>query len=164
MRGEKDRAAPVTVLGYDLQELLLHQRIQTRGRLIEHEQLGVVKQRLDQTDLLTIASRKLADRPIQIGFEPLRQQGSGPKAAHAASLGAELEELPTRQPRIAGEVTRKIAHPGANLAAPSVAVEAEQKCLAAGRMKQVEQGTDRRRLARAVGTKEPVHLASTDLD
>ncbi len=78
VRGEEHRAA----LGADLAEqrvkALLHERIETGDRLVQDQQLGLVHERLDQAELLSVAGRQLADRAIEIGVEPL-----GQRVAHA---------------------------------------------------------------------------------
>ena len=73
VRGEKDSPSTAAELDDDSEELLLHQRIKPGRRFVEHQQLRVVKQRLDQSDLLTVAPREIPDPPVQIRLKSLRQ-------------------------------------------------------------------------------------------
>jgi hypothetical protein len=50
-------------------ELLLHERVEPAGRLVEHEQLGFVHERLDQADLLLVALRQVAHRSAEVDAE-----------------------------------------------------------------------------------------------
>ena len=52
--GQEDRASAIAVLADHGHELLLHQRVKPGRRLVEHEQLRVVEQCLDQPDLLSV--------------------------------------------------------------------------------------------------------------
>jgi hypothetical protein len=42
MRGDEDGAAPFALLGDEGEELLLHQRVEAAGRLVEDQQLWLV--------------------------------------------------------------------------------------------------------------------------
>ena len=74
VRGEKDGPSTAAELDDDSEELLLHQRIKPGGRFVEHQQLRVVEQRLDQSDLLTVAPGEIPDPAVQIRLESLRQR------------------------------------------------------------------------------------------
>jgi hypothetical protein len=52
------------------------------------EDLGLVKQRLDDADLLPVAAGQLAHRPVEVGLEALGQHRRRARAAHAADRGA----------------------------------------------------------------------------
>jgi hypothetical protein len=162
--GEEDCHAAIAVLADHRDELLLHQRIESRCRLVEHEQLRVVEERLDQTDLLSVPAREITHTASEVSFEPLRQSGSRPEVVHPARGGAELQELAAREPRIAREVAREVAEPRSDLSARLPAVAPEYAREAARRMQQVEQRADRRRLASTVRSKEPVDLPALNRD
>ena len=156
VRGEEHRATPLAVLADHGKDLLLHQRVKARRRLVEHQQLGLVEQRLDQTDLLAVAARELADPPVEIGLKPLRQHRPRPQAGHAARIGAELQELAPGEPRIAPKVAREVTQPRADLAARQMTVEPEdQRPPARRRVKQGKQRPDCRRLASPFGPRNP---------
>ena len=144
----------LAVLGDDGQELLLHQRIKTRGRLVEHEQFRIVKQRLDQPDLLPVAAGELAERPIEIGLEPLGQQGCAPRPFIPRASAQNLKnsrpvsreshaKSPGRLPRRAriSRLWSRLSSPN-RVAVPRVGME------------KVEQRSDRRCLAGSVRTEE----------
>jgi len=50
-------------------EAALHERVEAGDRLVEDQQLGLAHERLDQPDLLAVAGRELAHRPVQVGPE-----------------------------------------------------------------------------------------------
>ena len=55
--GRQEHRAPVgRGLAQELVEGLLHQRVEPGGRLVEHEQFGPVRERLDEPDLLLVAA------------------------------------------------------------------------------------------------------------
>ena len=56
VRGEEDRGSGPRDFATEVPELVLHERVDTRSRLVEDEQLGSVHERLDQGDLLTVAA------------------------------------------------------------------------------------------------------------
>ena len=58
VRGEKHRAPLGGGLPEEVEHLLLHERVETRRRLVEDEQLRPVGERLDQADLLPVALRE----------------------------------------------------------------------------------------------------------
>ena len=61
-------------------EALLDERIEPGDRLVEDQQLRLVHERLDQPELLAVAGRELADRPVELGFEALRQRVAQPRS------------------------------------------------------------------------------------
>ena len=87
VRGEEHGGAALALLGDDGQELLLHQRIEPGGGLVEDQQLGLVEERLDQADLLAVAARQLAQRARQVGLEALGERLRAPQAVHAPQRG-----------------------------------------------------------------------------
>ena len=101
VRGQEDRASAVAVLADHRHELLLHQRVKPGRRLVEHQQLRVVEQRLDQPDLLSVPARQIAHPSAEVRFEMLRQDRRRAEDVHAPGGGAELEELAAGEPRIA---------------------------------------------------------------
>src|SRR6266542_4172254 len=75
VRGHEDGLAGGPGLAYQLLELLLHERVQAAGRLVEDEQLRVVHERLYQADLLLVPLGQGADLPGGVQLEPLGQVG-----------------------------------------------------------------------------------------
>ena len=70
VRREEDRPATADDLRDELVERLLHERIEPTRRLVEHEQVGVVHERLDETDLLPVPARELLDPAAEVEVEP----------------------------------------------------------------------------------------------
>ena len=52
-------------------KLVLHQRIESRDRFVEDEQLGLMHEGLHEAELLTVAGGELPDRPIELGAETI---------------------------------------------------------------------------------------------
>jgi hypothetical protein len=162
VRGQEHRPAAIALLGDEPQELLLHQRIEPAGGLVEHQQLGIVERGLDKADLLAVAARELAERPVHVRLEALRELGPASEIAHAASLGQERQQLLAGQSRVIAEVAREVPQPRADRAAVPAAVEPEDLRRAARGMQEVEQRAHRRRLAGTVRPQETEHLAGFD--
>ena len=53
-------------LGDELVEGLLDEGVETGGRLVEHQQVGRVHERLDEPDLLPVPLREGADGAIEL--------------------------------------------------------------------------------------------------
>ena len=80
--------AACALLGDDLVELLLHERIQAARRLVEDEQLGRMEERLDEADLLAVAAREVPDRTIEVRARSARRarpSGQGPRMPRSAA-------------------------------------------------------------------------------
>jgi hypothetical protein len=73
MRQEEDRCPLPCHLTYELLELVLEERVETRRGLVEHQQLGAVHERLDQRDLLPVAAGQASDRSLDVESEALRE-------------------------------------------------------------------------------------------
>ena len=84
VRGEEDRAAALAFLAHQGEELLLHQRVQAARRLVEDEQVGAVEEGEDQADLLAVAARELAQRPLEVGPEAPSQLFGAARSVDAA--------------------------------------------------------------------------------
>src|SRR5437762_1201585 len=62
MRGQQDRALLAAQIGYQLVDLQPSLRIESRGRLVEEQQLRIVEQRQGKGEPLLLAAGKL---PVQ---------------------------------------------------------------------------------------------------
>ena len=82
MRGEEDGPPLRGDLPEERVKALLDERIEPRDRLVEDQQLGLVHERLDQAELLTVTRRQLADPPVEIGVEPLCKRVANPARRH----------------------------------------------------------------------------------
>ena len=65
----------VARLAHDLEEGLLDERIEARGRLVEDQQVRPVLERDDQPDLLLVALRVLLEPAARVEVEPLDELG-----------------------------------------------------------------------------------------
>jgi hypothetical protein len=66
-----------------------------------------VRERLDDTDLLLVALRQPADRPVEVEPEPLRERRDAVGAAAAAQPGEVVQQLPSRAAAVGNdELTR----------------------------------------------------------
>ena len=73
VRGEEDGHAAGIFFADQVEELALHQRIESAGGFIQEEQLGAVQQPLHDADLLLVAVGEVADAPVQFQFHRFRQ-------------------------------------------------------------------------------------------
>jgi len=74
VRGEEDRHATGILLTDQVEESALHQRVEAGSRLIQEEQLGAMQQALDDTHLLLVAVREIADATVHLELHRLRQR------------------------------------------------------------------------------------------
>ena len=137
----------------------LHQRVEARRRLVEHEQLGVRGQRGDERDLLAVAlgvacAPSWPGRARSARAGSARRRGSRPPRRRPSRSMASPPVSDRPQADVAGHVGQ--APVDGDRVAPRVA--AEQGGRPAVGAQQPEQDADRRRLARAVGPEEAVHL------
>ena len=84
VRREEDRAAAPGDLRDELVERLLDERIEPARRLVEHEQVGIVHERLDEPDLLPVPARQLLDPAVEIEVEPLGELVAASRRARRA--------------------------------------------------------------------------------
>ena len=162
MRRKEHRRPARARLADQLVEDLLVQRIESPGGLVEDEQRRPMHEREDEQQLLLVAMRVLAVTPAEIEVEPLgearhdRVRNSTPQAGdvrhdHGAAPAAELR-------RLAGDVADLALHRDG----VALAVEPEDRRASARRMDHSHEEPDRRRLSRAVRSKETEHLAFVD--
>src|SRR4051794_36470888 len=118
-----------------------------------------MESREDQADLLAVAPRQLAERPVQIGAESLGEGLGAAESLHSPQTGKQPQRLaPTRLLAVA-EVPRQVSQAGADSNTLAPAVEVEEARAAAGRVQKVQQSANRRRLPRAVGSQEAEHFS-----
>ena len=93
----------------ELEERLLDERVETRRRLVEDEQIGLVLQRDDQPDLLLVALAVLAEPPARVEVEAIDQPVDvGP--VHAAAQVREVgDRVGTGEPVVQVEFARQVA-------------------------------------------------------
>jgi hypothetical protein len=145
------------------QELLLHQRVQAAGRLVQDQQLRCVHERLHQADLLPVALREAADPGAQLQVEPAGQlldAAGGDATTEVAQVG---ERLADRLAPVDGELAGQVADTAPQRGAARPRPGAQHPDLAAAGPDQVQQQPDGGGLAGAVGAEVAEHLARPDL-
>jgi hypothetical protein len=144
-------------------ELLLQERVEPAGRLVQHQQLRLVHERLHDADLLPVALRQALDLPVEVEAEVVGEAGDPAGGDAAAQTPQVFQELAGGLPAVHDEVAGQIADPPAQGDAVGPRVEPEHPDVAGGGPDQVEQDADGGGLAGAVGAQEAVHLTGPDL-
>jgi len=143
-------------------KLVLHQRIQPGGGLVEYEQLGPVHEREHDPELLAVALRELVDAPVEADLEALHELLAPRRLDAAARVREPVEQPPAGDPRVQLQLPGEIPAARVDRDAVAPAVKPEHPRAARARMLQVEQHSDRGRLARPVGLGEPEHDPGLD--
>jgi hypothetical protein len=144
-------------------ELLPHQRIEPLRRLVEHEHIGLVHERLDQGHLAPVAMRQVVDRDRRVEVQP-RGERVDPIGARAVAERGEGPQVPLAgEPLVETELDGDVAHAGVDRSRVRGAVEPEDADPRRG-PDQVEHRADPGGLARAVGAEEPEDLAGPDVE
>ena len=159
VRREEDRPALGPRLADELEEGLLDERVQTRGRLVEDQQVRSVLERDDQPDLLLVALRVLLEPPARIEVEPLDQLGDVPGVDAAAQVREVLDRVGAGQPVVQVELAGQVADAAVDRDRVDGRLDAEDLGPPGGRADEVEQDPHRRRLARSVRAQEAEDLA-----
>ena len=149
-------------LAHEQAELVLQQRIEPARRLVEDEQLGTVHERLHEPELLAVALRELADRPVEHDTEALDERVPQPRIDRSAETGEGSELLVAREPVVQAQVAGQVADAPAGGDAVAAAVEPEHERLTFGGPNHVEQQPDRRALAGPVRPQEAEDLSVLD--
>src|SRR5258708_21842034 len=72
VRGEEHRSAAIARLSKQLVELLLIQRVETIGPLVEDQNVGLVHERGQDAELSLVAARVFTEPPVEGAVESLR--------------------------------------------------------------------------------------------
>ena len=151
-------------LAQQLEERLLDERIEARGGLVEHEQVGPVLEGDHEPDLLLVALRVLLEAAARVEIEAGDEVGLVARIDAAAEVGEVLDRLTARQPVVEGELAGQVADAAMDGDRIDGRLDPEDAGTPARRANEVEQGADGRRLARAVGAEEAEDLARVDLE
>ena len=81
-------------------ELVLHQRVKSRCRLVEDDQLRSMHDGEQDADLLPIALGQRASGPLEVDLEPVHQFMEEGSVLQTADLGGEVDVLPPGQARV----------------------------------------------------------------
>ncbi len=95
-------------LGEQLEEGFLDQWVEPTGRLVQQQHIRLVEQRLHDPDLLFVPARKPADRPIQVGIEPLRDLVRVGDVVQPSQLCKQGHQLPAGHPVTERELGRQV--------------------------------------------------------
>jgi hypothetical protein len=163
MAGQQHRAPAVALVGDDLTEAGLHQRVQPRGGLVQQQQLDVGGERGHQGDLLAVALGVGAGLLARVQVEQLQQLGPALGVQPAPQPAQQVDDLAAGQGRPQGHVPGHIGQPAVQGDGVTPGVAAEQLGGAGVGPQQPQQDPDGGGLAGAVGAEEPVHLAGPDL-
>src|SRR5712691_5275293 len=161
--GRKEyRASFIARLFDHVIELLLVQRIEAAGRLVENQQARAVHEGLDQDDLALVSSRVLAELSTGVEIEALDQLLEVGLVDAPAQIREVLEDLAAGQAGIERGLARQVADEALDLQRLLPAVEPCDPRDAGVGMQQRHQYPDGRCLARAVRAQEAEHLALLD--
>src|SRR6478735_9038227 len=159
---QEDRPALCLRLADEVVERLLDEWVESRCRLVEDEQLGLMLERDDEPDLLLVALGVLAELATGIDVEALHQLGLIGGVDVAAQIREILDGLPAGKLVVQDDLARQIAESRMDRDRILVRVDAEDPCLPGRRSDVVEQGPDGRRLAGPVRAEEAERLALLD--
>ena len=81
-------------------ELVLHERVEPGGRLIEYQQLRPMHEGQHDADLLPVPFREGPHRAIKDDVEPLDELVEEGAIVQASRMGREVDVLATRQTRV----------------------------------------------------------------
>src|SRR6266545_4437936 len=161
---QEDCSALVLCLSDDLVEGLLDQRVQTRGRLVEDQQIGTVLESHDEPDLLLVALRVLPEPAREIHVEAGDEVGLVERIDATPKVREVLDRLAAGQLVVERELAGEVAHSAVDGHGIHGRLDAEDESPAARRPDEIEQHADRGRLAGAVGPQEAECLAFVDLE
>jgi hypothetical protein len=163
MAGEQDRAAATPLLlGDNPAEDLLHERVQTRGRLVEQQELDVRGQRRDEGDLLPVALGVGVALLPRVEVETLQQLRAAPRVEPAAQPSQQVDHLAAGQAGPQRDIAGHVGQPAVQRGGVRPGIAAQQPGDAPIGAQQAEEDPDRGGLSRAVGTEEAMHLARFD--
>src|SRR5438128_4774655 len=125
VRRKKNRRAIIAGFAQKQVELLLVQRVEATGGLVEDQQVGPVHEREHDRELLLVAARVLAKTPAEVELESLGEGMHLPRvdaAAHTAQIGNHLAAAEAAELR---HVPGQVADPALDFDRIADAVHAE---------------------------------------
>jgi hypothetical protein len=161
--GQQHRAPAVALVGDDLTEAGLHERVQPRGGLVEQQQLDVGGERGHQGDLLAVALGVGAGLLARVEVEQLQQLVPVPGVEATPEAAQQVDHLAAGQVRPQGHVPGDIGEAAVQGDRVAPGVAAEQLGPAGVGPQQAQQDPDGGGLAGPVGAEEPVYLAGPHL-
>ena len=159
VRGQQHGAAGRGVLADQRVELLLHQRVQAAGRLVEHQQVRVAHPGQHDRELLPVAAGQLARGPVQVEAEPQREL-LGALGGVLAAQRLQVGHVPAAgEPAVERGVARHVAGPTVHGPRLAPGVVAQHPGLPRRRPQQPHQQPQGGGLAGAVGAEVAEDLA-----
>src|SRR4029077_3399018 len=162
--GQKHGAAFPPRLVDHAVELLLVQRVEAAGGLVEDQHTRLVHEGLDEHDLALVAGRVLAKLATRVQVEAIDQRFEVRPVHTAAKVGEVLEDLPAGQVvverRLARDVADELLDPDGFLPA----VQAADPSGATVGAQERHEDADGRGLAGTVRTEESENLALADVE
>ena len=151
--------------GLDLADAVLedgfHQRVETGGRLVEDQQLGVRRERGDEADLLPVALRVRAGLLRRVELEALEQLVAPARVEVAAQPAEQVDHLAAAELRPQADLAGDVREPAVQRHRVAPRIAAEELDAPGVGAQQPEQHADRRGLAGAVRSEESVDLAAS---
>jgi hypothetical protein len=167
VRAEEDGASAIAQPENQRSHVAAPERIETRHRLVEDHELGIVDERLRDADALEHPLREFPELQLPLRADAhFVEQPARADAAIGAAIAEEAgevrEQLLGSQVVVEERVFRKVTD--ALLDADVADRPAEHLRAARRRKHQLHQQLQRRRLARAVRPEKPEHLAGLDVE
>jgi hypothetical protein len=162
VRGEEHGASLGLYLLDDVEELLLHERVEPARRLVEDQQRRPVEHRLDEPDLLLVPPREPPHGTVQLGTEPLGELVRVPEILDPPQPGEEPEQPLPRHLVLQRKLPWQVPDPRPDLDALFPDVETEDLPAPARRAQKPKKRPYRRGLSGPVGPEEAKNLALLD--
>ena len=145
-----------------LDELAAHDRVQSRGRLVEHEQFRLRANRANERDLRLLPFREAAHLFRRVETELAEQFLFRARVPPLAEGREVIERFAHTHPRVERDEVRHVGEALLHRHLMPRRVESEHAHVAGRGAQQVQQALDGRGLARAVAAKEAVTTARRD--
>ena len=159
---EKDRPAGSRRLPEQLFELVLHQGVEARGRLIEDEKRGLVHEGHQDSDLLAVTFGEVPDAAAEIQVEPVCKVVGANGVGQIASSSHPLQLVADSRASDEGQLARQVTDEAMYGQTVAVGVESEQSGTSCCRALEVEEKPNGRGLAGTVRSEEPEDLSRFD--
>ena len=143
---------------------LLHQRIETSGRLVEDQELYVAGERRDQRHLLPIASGVRRTFLCRIKLKPFQHFIAAYRVDAAAQPAEQVDHLTAGELRPQVDLARNVCQPAMQCGCVGPRIAAEQADGPGRGAQESEQDTDGCRLPSTVWAEEAVDLSLCDAE
>ena len=130
---EEDGAALRPRLADQLVEGMLDERVETRGGLVEDEQVRAMLERDDEPDLLLVALGVLLEAARWVDAQPFDERGLVGRVHAASQVGEVLDGLTAGQAVVERELARDVADATVDRLGVRARLDAEHERPAAGR-------------------------------